>query len=275
MEIFLSVLWALFKVPVIFCVCVTAVFVMLFLFWYCRLYFSGYRPKGEESRYFVKKRTFFQKLLIDFPRQYAMDVVTRDRQEFPYRGMIIFTGRQGNGKTISMVQAITQCKAEFPECKVLTNFAFSGEDEVLDHWRKLTDFSNGKKGVVVGMDETQNWFSSSQSKNFPPEMLQVITQNRKNRRVIFGTAQNFYLLSKAIRSQTTEVRACLTLFGCLTIVRRKEPVLDADGNVSEWRHLGTYFYVHSAKLRASYDTYKCIETLSNSGFNEVVKVQQM
>ena len=179
MEIFLSVLWALFKVPVIFCVCVTAVFAMLFLFWYCRLYFSGYRPKGEESRYFVKKRTFFQKLLIDFPRQYAMDVVTRDRQEFPHRGMIIFTGRQGNGKTISMVQAITQCKAEFPECKVLTNFAFSGEDEVLDHWRKLTDFTNGKKGVVVGMDETQNWFSSSQSKNFPPEMLQDYPEPKK------------------------------------------------------------------------------------------------
>ena len=47
MEIFFSVLWALLKVPVIFCVCVTAVFVMLFLFWYCRLYFSGYRPKKK------------------------------------------------------------------------------------------------------------------------------------------------------------------------------------------------------------------------------------
>ena len=85
------------------------------------------------------------------------------------------------------------------------------------------------------MDELQNWFSSNDSKNFPPEMLGVITQNRKNRRIILGTSQNFYLLAKAIRSQATEVRRCSTFLGCLTIVRRAEPILDSEGNVAEWK----------------------------------------
>ena len=118
------------------------------------------------------------------------------------------------------------------------------------------------------MDELQNWFSSNDSKNFPPEMLQVITQNRKNRRVILGTAQNFYLLSKAIRTQTTEVRRCVTLLGCITIVRRFEPILDAQGDVLEWKNKGMYFFVHDKKLRESYDTYKVIERLQKVGFKE-------
>ena len=65
-------------------------------------------------------------------------------------------------------------------------------------------------GVICCLDEMQNWFSSNQSRDFPPEMLQVITQNRKNRRVIFGTAQTFNRLSKPIREQATEVRECHT-----------------------------------------------------------------
>ena len=101
-------------------------------------------------------------------------------------------------------------------------------------------------------------------------MLQIITQNRKNRRVIMGTAQNFYLLSKAIRTQTTEVRRCTTLLGCLTIVRRFEPILDAEGNVAEWKKKGMYFFVHNKELRDSYDTFKVIERLNKVGFKEEV-----
>ena len=47
-----------------------------------------------------------------------------------------------------------------------------------------SSIKNGINGVIVVMDELQNWFSSNDSKNFPPEMLSVITQNRKNRRMV-------------------------------------------------------------------------------------------
>lgn len=157
---------------------------------------------------------------------------------------------------------------EYPSCKVLTNLAYTKEDIALNHWKQLVDFKNGIYGVIAAIDELQNWFSSNQSKNFPPEMLQVITQNRKNRRVILGTAQNFYMLAKNIRSQCTEVRECFTIFGSLTIVRKREPVLDNDGNVVEWKNRGMYFFVHDKELRDSYDTYKVIESLKNSGFIE-------
>ena len=167
-----------------------------------------------------------------------------------------------------MVYEAMQLQKEFPLAKCTSNLAYTHQDIALNDWRMLINYKNGIKGVIVMMDELQNWFSSNDSKNFPPEMLQVITQNRKNRRVILGTAQNFYLLSKAIRTQTTEVRRCITLLGCITIVKRVEPILDAQGDVLEWKNKGMYFFVHDKKLRESYDTYKVIERLQKVGFKE-------
>lgn len=216
----------------------------------------------------VKKSNFIKKLIWDFPHQYAIDTLNLEPGDFKEYGLIVFTGRQGSGKTSSLVEYMGRLQQIYPESKTLTNFGYVYEDTNLNHWNKLTDYVNGRKGVIVGIDETQNWFSCNQSKNFPPEMLSVITQNRKNRRIILGTAQNFYLLSKAIRSQTTEVRECYTFFGCLTFVFRKIPILDVDGNVEKWKNKGFYFFVHNEKLRNSYDTYKCIENMAKSGFYE-------
>ena len=206
------------------------------------------------------------------PKQIVEDLFDKDPEFFKYQGCIIFEGRQGAGKTIAMIEFINRIQQEYPKCKVLSNIAYKNQDDKLTTWRKLLKYSNGIQGVGVVMDELQNWFSSNDSKNFPPEMLGVITQNRKNRRIICGTSQNFYLLAKAIRSQATEVRRCTTLFGCLTIVRRVEPILDSEGNVQEFKKRGMYFYVHNEKLRNAYDTYRVIENLSKSGFKEEKQV---
>lgn len=216
----------------------------------------------------VKKKSFFRRLLIDFPKQFTDDLFEKDPEFFKYQGLIVFEGRQGSGKTMSMVEFILRMQEEYPLAKTTTNFGLISQNKELKDWKMLIDYKNDKQGVIVGMDELQNWFSSNDSKNFPPEMLGIITQNRKNRRIILGTSQNFYLLAKAIRSQATEVRRCSTLFGCLTIVKRVEPILDSEGNVQEWKNRGMYFFVHNKKLRNAYDTYKVIENLRKSGFQE-------
>ena len=45
-------------------------------------------------------------------------------------------------------------------------------------------------------------------------------------------------------------------------------MLDSEGNVLEFKRRGMYFFVHDKKLRESYNTYKVIENLSESGFKE-------
>lgn len=169
--------------------------------------------KGQHN--VVKKKSFFRRLLVDFPHQFTEDLFDRDPEFFKYQGMVIFEGRQGYGKTISMVEYIMRMQEEYPKALCTTNLDYVYEDMALEDWKMLMSYKNGINGVIVCMDELQNWFSSNDSKNFPPEMLAIITQNRKNRRIILGTSQNFYLLAKAIRSQATEVRRCTTLFRLL------------------------------------------------------------
>ena len=167
-----------------------------------------------------------------------------------------------------MVEQCMIWQREYPKAKVITNLCYAKEDDKLLSWEDLIDYKNGIQGVIVLIDEMQNWFSSNQSKNFPPEMLEVITQNRKNRRVIMGTAQSFNRLAKPIREQATEVRKCFTAFGCITFVHRVYAELDSNGDVEKWKHRGFYYFVHTDELRDSYDTYKVIESLRLSGFQE-------
>lgn len=233
-NIYLSVLLSIFKVffdllkyPIIGVLIAITVFYLLIFVNIFIEYLHGKRmEKGSHKR--LKKKSFFRRIFIDLPHRIALDRYNRKADFFKYQGMIIYEGRQGEGKTIAMVHDAMEMQEEYPRAKCISNLDYKYQDECLDDWHKLVDYKNGIYGVIAIMDETQNWFGSNQSRDFPPEMLEVITQNRKNRRVILGTAQNFYLLAKAIRSQATEVRRCATFFGALTIVRRFYPVLDSE-----------------------------------------------
>lgn len=245
----------------------------------CIVYVIKYRkqlknrpPSGSVP---LKKRNLLQKIFIDAPRMFILDRVNRPAYFFPVHGLIIFEGRQGSGKTSSMVHYLHDLQKQYPRCKVITNFAYTGEDMTLFDWHQLIDYTNGYEGVVVGMDELQNWFSCKQSANFPPEMLGVVTQNRKNRRVILGTAQNFYMLAKDIRTQCTELRRCITIGGVFTIVHRVRPVCNSAGDVEKFENIGWYTWVHSPEERESYDTYKAIQSLSASGFKEKESSQSL
>lgn len=265
-----QVLWALIswlKYPIFALVCVVGLFYLLCFINIMIELIKGRRfKKGTHNR--VKRHGFFRRILIDLPKQFVSDTFDRDPEFFKYQGLIIFEGRQGSGKTTSMVYEAMRMQEEYPLAKCTSNLGYTHEDVALKDWRMLLKFKNGIQGIIVLMDELQNWFSSNDSRNFPPEMLTTITQNRKNRRIIMGTAQNFYLLAKPIRTQTTEVRRCATFLGCLTVVRRFEPILDAQGDVAEWKKRGMYFFVHDKKLRDSYDTFKTIERLANVGFQD-------
>lgn len=278
MNVFLSI----FKIPFIAVFIFIGYYIAAVFFWYFVRWFKGDRvQRGSVRR--IKPRSVIVRLLWDAPRRYVDDLYKRQPDFFQPQGLIIFTGRQGNGKTTALMQYAIDLLDTYPKAKCLSNTKFAYQDEKLVHWKQLVDYKNEHKGIVVIMDELQNWFGSNQSRNFPPEMLGVITQNRKNRRVILGTAQNFYLLAKAIRSQCTEIRQCVTFAGVLTIVIKREPIIDNDGDVKDLKYRGMYFFVHSERLRNSYDTWSVVDALSSSGFQEVsnsgdrdviIKVQQ-
>lgn len=260
-----SIMLAWLKYPVLFVLAIMGFFFIDCMIWYVIRYIKGDRVNKGSARK-PPKRSLLLKIFVDAPRQYVDDLYNRKPDFFLPQGLVIFTGRQGNGKTISLMQYAMELLDTYPKAKCISNTKFALQDEQLRHWTQLINYKNGHMGVIAIIDELQNWFSSNSSRNFPPDMLSVITQNRKNRRVILGTAQNFYLLAKPIRSQCTEIRECVTLAGVLTVVIRREPVVDNDGEVKQLKYRGMYCFAHDRRLRDSYDTYSVIENLAKSGF---------
>lgn len=241
-------------------------FIFSSLIWFCYFRFiKKFKPTKSECRNY-KTGFFLKRLFIDFPKQFIYDKLTLDPNTFQEYGMHLLCGEQGSGKTTLMAYLVRKFKFMYPRLKVRTNFNCMFQDFPLNSWRDLTLDTNGIYGELDCIDEVQNWFSSNQSKNFPPDMLTVITQQRKVRRCILATSQVFTRVAKPIRENTYLMYYPFTIFGCLTVVRVYKPILDAEGNLKEKKLRKLFFFVHDKELREMFDSYKTICSLSDSGF---------
>lgn len=263
----LSTFWAILKIPIIL-ISVFCIFFVILV--YVNVVISKFhgRKLRRSHRLISVKKSFFRKLFIDAPKQVAEDMFNRDPDFFKYQGIHLFAGEQGSGKTVAMTEFIMRMQQEYAEAKCITNYAYKNQDDELTDWRQLIDYKNGIKGVIVGIDEIHMWFSSNESRDFPPDFLEVICQNRKNRRCIVASSQVFTRIAKPLREQTTLLYLPYTFLGCITVVLIKKPEIDTDGNVKKLKHRGSYWFVHDKALRDAFDTYKAIERLSKYGFKE-------
>lgn len=244
-----------------------AVFALLCLTWFLvfKFYFKlEFVPSGVVP---IKKRPLIKQLFYDVPRRYVLDIQQREPDFFPARGIHMFCGEQGAGKTIAAVEMMLRLQRQYPKCKMITNFGVSTENDPLEMWQQILTYTNGHQGVIVGIDEIQNWFMSGKNQ-LPEGMLEVATQNRKNHRILCCTAQVFTRVNKGLREQVTMVYNPHTFLGCFTVVVKRKPYFDSEGNVTEMKYRGMYCFTHSDELRESYDTYKVIHTLAREGFKE-------
>ena len=217
---------------------------------------------------------FFSKL-IDFFRWKLVDIcyMLVNGKEFNLYGVTIFCGRQGSGKTISMVEMLDRIKTEFPDCIIITNFGYINQDYIMTDWRQLLEIRNGKKGVVFAIDEIQNEYDNSKWQDFPEGILSVITQQRKQRIKILLTSQVYSRVVKQIREQCFEVVECKTFLGRWT----REKCFDAeDYNLlidnpnpekkfkmpKKWR----YSFIQSDFIRNLYNSYEVVEKMKKEDF---------
>lgn len=223
------------------------------------------RPTSQVRQ---KKPNMLYQILVQVPRRYVLDILERDPDYFYPRGIHMFCGEQGCGKTIGCVEMMLRYQKQYPKSKMISNFAVATENDELKEWQQLLTYTNGHRGVIVGIDEIQNWFMSGLNK-LPEGMLEVATQNRKNNRILCCTAQVFTRVNKGLREQVSMVYNPHTFLGCFTIVIRRKPEFDSEGNVTRLKYKGMYSFVHTDELRAAYDTYKVIHTLAQEGFKEI------
>ena len=225
-EFFLSILKFVF-------VCFSPFIFSFFVAWFYLFIIKRNKLPKENVQRYLKYGSKFKRLFWLFPMRFWLDRIEKPVNFFDPYGVHIIAGEQGSGKTITLVYLLQRYKAMYPNVKIRTNMGYKYEDGVISHWKDIIHCTNGYEGQIEVIDEIQNWFNSMQSKDFPPEMLTEITQQRKQRKMIIGTSQVFTRVAKPIREQTTFLYEPFTLFGCLTVVRVQKPRLDADGQLEE------------------------------------------
>ena len=226
----------------------------------------------HKSEVFLLK--FFLKL-IDFLRWLLFDIFwfLCNGKFFKPFGLTVFVGRQGDGKTISMVEYLDRLKNEYPECIVVTNFNYIRQDLAFTNWRQFLEIRNDTKGVVFAIDELQNEYNCNNWKDFPEELLSVVTMQRKQRIKIIATTQVFTRVVKQLREQCYEVVECKTFLGRWT----RQKCYDADDYNSlfdnpdpkrkfktrkKWR----YSFIQSNYIRNLFDSYAVVESIKQKEF---------
>lgn len=225
------------------------------------------RKRKREFKYvqhFNPVRIFFWEL----PKRLVDDWFSRNPDGFDTYGVHLFCGEQGSGKSIAAIHFIKCIMERNPCAKFSSNISVDFQDGKIDNWSQILQRNNGEEGQIILLDEMQNWFSSNESRNFPPSMLTEITQQRKQRKAVVGTSQVFTRVSKPIREQITLLYKPMTVLGCFTVVRVYKADVTDDGTVDKLHMRNVYCFVHDDELRNCYDTFEKVERLSIKGFKE-------
>lgn len=225
------------------------------------------RPPPKNLKY-SKHTGKLKRLFIDVPRELVKSFFTRDPDYFDTYGVHIIAGEQGSGKTMCAVHLAKMILERNSKAKLASNITLDFQDDIVGDWRDILNFNNGIYGQIIFIDELQNWFSSVESRNFPPDMLTEITQQRKQRKIVIGTTQVFTRVAKPIREQATYLYLPFTVAGLVTFVRVYRPKLKEDGTIARKSLVKFYFFVHDDELRNCYDTFEKVKRQSLTGFKD-------
>ena len=195
------------------------------------------------------------------------------RKEHPYyfdpEGILIFCGPQGSGKTLSAVQYVKRVLKNYPKCILVTNIHINdlpSEIEVHEYQGldSLKEYENGFEGVMYLIDEIHLEWNSLESKNISIEEMIEFAQQRKQRKHIIGTTQVYGRIAKPIREQIKNVVLCDNFFHLL----QRNDLIDGFKTIEKDGKLETekskrYWWFHSPKLYACYDTYAKMKRYKN------------
>lgn len=244
------------------------IFIFLASFFYQFIKYTKFKGMKLKKGHGIiqKKDGVFKRLFYLFPRQLSLDIINGDPDEFKPWGVHLICGEQGSGKTITTVWLLDEWKRKYPLSQCYTNMDYLYQDGAITHWKNLFDYRNGIYGTIKVIDELPTWFSSLQSKDFPVEMLGEISQQRKQRSAIIGTAQLFNRVGKPIREQTHFVYLPITILGVLTIVRKSKVQYWNEDKQRFTKYTGIFFLIQTPKLRGAFDTLKKIDKYAEDGF---------
>jgi len=193
-------------------------------------------------------------------------------------GTMIYCGPQGAGKTLSAVRYLMALMERYPAATVCTNVGLTHfpsnavlAPEEPGGWRYkegmegrpiveydgldcLKWLNNGYQGVIYLIDELHLELNSLESKNI--DVMVEISQQRKQRKHIIGTSQQFMRLAKPLREQVRDIVLCRCVFGRLQMNKLIDgsTAVEKDGKLEAEIKKTSNFW-HAPLMYSSYDTY--------------------
>lgn len=182
-------------------------------------------------------------------------------------GIWLYCGLYGQGKTMALTEYLTRMRDKYGDkIYISTNYGFKDEDFPLDNWKDLlTEYD---RPVIFGYDEIQNEFNSRDYRNFPYELVKLLTQNRKGHgKQIVGTAQRFGRVDKTIRELCTHVVECKrSFFGRVTRTKTYDiedyEMFVNEIDITKKRKIPCkrYKFIQTDDLRNAYDSFKMLDS---------------
>lgn len=194
-------------------------------------------------------------------------------------GITIFSGSQGDGKTLSASRLATNILRDYPKAIFCTN------TNIKSIFNKTVEFTglesleivqNGEQGVVYFIDEIQNYLNSLMSRNIPLSTIVELTQQRKQRKLIIGTSQVYSRMAKPLREQVRNVVICKKYFWFFQVnklIDSQETKEDSNGKLKSYPKK-TFIWIHNPLFYKNYNTYSKISGLTGKADNSVVLIDK-
>lgn len=194
-------------------------------------------------------------------------IKNRKNKSIHLYGIYGYFGLPGQGKTMSMSWELMNLRKKYGDkIYIFTNYGFKQEDKPFDNWRMLLETYD--RPAIFAWDEVQNEFNSRDFKNFPVELLTLLTQNRKgNGKRIYYTAQRYNRVDKVFRELSFRVGDCRTIFGRYTRVKWYDTEdyeqLQGSYKVEDKMKMKSYKqdkFIQTDEIRECYDSYQMLES---------------
>ena len=215
-------------------------------------------------------------VIMDFVRWVIVDIVRGKPTKFD--GVYQFVGLPGEGKTLSMVAHIERAIANRGRDRlyIATNFYYSKEDAHIRHWVDMVTAARYAKDhdllCIVALDEIHLTFDSTDWKNFPPELLALLSFNRKYYLQFLCSAQIYERIPKKIRDIGTYTVICRNVWGFDRYFKnyyfnKDKYETKFNGKLKDADMIQTY--IATDELYALYDTMRQVDKMVDSALKEV------
>lgn len=134
-------------------------------------------------------------------------------------GIYQFVALPGEGKTLSMVAQMERVRKELgpDNVYIATNFCYLHENMEINHWTdmiKASKYANAHHmHSIIALDEIHTTFDASDWKSFPPELLALLSFNRKYGMQFLCSSQIYDRIPKKVRDIANYTVICKNFLG--------------------------------------------------------------